>query len=168
MQCQPFLQSGQLTWLHMHGLTFTLKSYIKLLVFTSNPVNHRYIKFRPPVNGLASSVEAQISATRVRFFEGLVPRLAFRWPHMVHVDVCEIFECAHLKFMVSGWSKQASIARYTHTRSAVMLVWGSLRLAPTSYCIHSNTHQQAPGLSLCLHSSVTVETPPPSLPSSPD
>ena len=24
--CQPFLQPGQLTWLHMHALSFTLKS----------------------------------------------------------------------------------------------------------------------------------------------
>ena len=40
----------------------------------------------------------------------------------------EIFECAHLKFTVSGWSKQTNKHRYT--RNAVTLVWGSLRLAP--------------------------------------
>ena len=111
-------------WLHMHGPTFTLKFYSKLLAFMSgvhawlatwsNPVNLRYIKFRPPVSDLPSSVEAQISATQalVVFASGPV---AFYWPHMVHVDLPEIFECAHLKFMVSGRSKQASIARYTHT-----------------------------------------------------
>ena len=40
---------------------------------------------------------------------------------MVYVDLREIFECAHLKFTVSGQSKQASI--HTHVRNAVMLVW---------------------------------------------
>ena len=74
-----------------------------------------YIKIRPPVSGLPSLVEAQISATRastsVVFTSG--PRyctltVAFHW---VHVDLREILECAHLKFTVSGWSKQA----YTHT-----------------------------------------------------
>ena len=90
-----------------------------------------YIKFRPPVSGLPPSVKAQISATRastsVIFASG--PRyctltVAIHWPHMVHVDLCEIFECARLKFTVSGWSKQASIDRYTHVRNAVTLVWG--------------------------------------------
>ena len=81
-----------------------------------------YITFRPPVSGLPSSAEAQISATRastsVVFTSG--PRyctltVAFHWPHMVHVDLREIFECAHLKFTVSGRAKQASID--THTRA---------------------------------------------------
>ena len=34
-QCQPFLQPGQLTWLHIDGLSFTLKSWTKLLAFMS-------------------------------------------------------------------------------------------------------------------------------------
>ena len=42
------------------------------------------------------------------------------------IDLCEIFECAHLKFMVSVWSKH----RYTHVHNAVMLVWGLLRFTP--------------------------------------
>ena len=42
----------------------------------------------------------------------------------------EIFKCAHLKFTVYG-RKQASI--HTHFRNAVMLVWGSLRLAPITH-----------------------------------
>ena len=48
---------------------------------------------------------------------------------VVHVGVhgtfnCEIFECAHLKLMVSGRpNKQTSID--THMCNAVMLVWGS-------------------------------------------
>ena len=40
----------------------------------------------------------------------------------------ETFECSHLKFMVSGWSKQTSI--HTRVHNAVTLVWGSLRFAP--------------------------------------
>ena len=78
-----------------------------------------FIKFRPPVSGLPSLVEAQISATRastsVIFASG--PRyctltVALHWPH---IDLREIFECAHLKFTVSGRSKQASKQAYTHT-----------------------------------------------------
>ena len=44
----------------------------------------------------------------------------------------EIFEFTHLKFTISGRSKQTSIDIPVHTRmrNAVMLVWGSLRLAP--------------------------------------
>ena len=44
---------------------------------------------------------------------------------------CEILECADLKFPVSGRSKH----RYTHVRNAVMLVWGSLRLAPNNLIV---------------------------------
>ena len=35
--------------------------------------------------------------------------------HMLHniINLREIFECAHLKFTVSGWSKQASIDTHT-------------------------------------------------------
>ena len=62
-------------------------------------------------------------------------------PHMLHVELHEIFECAHLKFMVSGRSKQvskqASKHRYTHVRNAVTLVWGLLRLAPISMTDHN-------------------------------
>ena len=36
----------------------------------------------------------------------------------------------YLKFIVSGWSKQAS--KHTHVSNAVTLVWGSLRLTPTN------------------------------------
>ena len=43
---------------------------------------------------------------------------------------CEIFEYAHLKFTVSGRSKPTSI--HTRVRNAVTLVWGSLRLSPTT------------------------------------
>ena len=63
-----------------------------------------------PVSGLLSSVEAPISAT-FKF-----SRLHFGSPTLhsdsssplashIHVDLCEIFEYAHLKFTVSGWSK---------------------------------------------------------------
>ena len=34
-QCQPFLQPGQLTWLHMHGLSFMPESWAKFLAFMS-------------------------------------------------------------------------------------------------------------------------------------
>ena len=46
--------------------------------------------------------------------------------HMLHmIDICEIFECANLKFMVYGCKQlQASIGRYTHERNALSLVWG--------------------------------------------
>ena len=84
-----------------------------------------HIKLSQPVSGLPSSVEAQTSATRastsVVFAPG--PRyctltVALHWPHMFHVDLREIFECAHLKFMVSGRSKQTNkqtnVQAYTH------------------------------------------------------
>ena len=75
-----------------------------------------HIKFVPPVSDLPSSVEAQTSATRastsVVFAPGLDSDSSL---HMLHtqyrdIDLCEIFECAHLKFTVSG----QSIAVYTH------------------------------------------------------
>ena len=49
-------------------------------------------------------------------------------PSMRSVFVILTFNSAHLKFTVYGPSKQANI--HTHVRSAVPLVWGSLRLAP--------------------------------------
>ena len=68
--CQPFLQPEQLTWLHMHGLSFTPKSWAKFLAFVSTLHAWPYLKrpqqsttvhiFVPPVSGLPSSVEAQI------------------------------------------------------------------------------------------------------------
>ena len=56
------------------------------------------------------------------------PPLGF---HKLHnIDLREIFEYVHLKFMVSGRSKQASKQPYTHVHNAVTLVWGSLKLTP--------------------------------------
>ena len=46
----------------------------------------------------------------------------------------EIFECAHLKFTVSGGSKPTN--KHTRVRNAVTLVWGSLRLAPITLWIN--------------------------------
>ena len=47
---------------------------------------------------------------------------------MLHnIDLREILECAHLKFTVSGRSKQTRIDKYT----AVTLVRGSLRVVST-------------------------------------
>ena len=74
-QCQPFLQPGQLTWLHIHGLSFTPKSWTKnfwrfiiWVPFMHGPLPETWSMKRPsqppPVSGLPSSVEAQISATR--------------------------------------------------------------------------------------------------------
>ena len=52
--------------------------------------------------------------------------------HMLHdIDLCEIFEYAHLKLTVSGRPKQANI--HTHVRNEVTLVWRSVRLLP-HYC----------------------------------
>ena len=68
--CQPFLQPGQLTWLHMHGLSFIPESGAIFLAFMSTVYAWPYLKrprqsttvhiFVPPVSGLLSSVEAQI------------------------------------------------------------------------------------------------------------
>ena len=48
------------------------------------------------------------------------------------LDLCNIKIHAHLKFSVSGRSKQASkhTSIHTHVCNEVTLVWGSLRLAP--------------------------------------
>ena len=61
-----------------------------------------YIKFSPPVTGLLSSVEAQISVTRastsVVFASGLQYRIltvALYWSCMIQVDLREIFEYAY-------------------------------------------------------------------------
>ena len=60
----------------------------------------------------------------------------------VHIDIdmwtfnhCEIFESAYFKFTVSGLSK------HTHVCAMhVMLVWGSLRFAPTNMKLHNQLH----------------------------
>ena len=92
------------------------------------------IKFVPPVSGLLSSVEAQTSTTCASTSVVSGPPSSTGL-HMLHdINLCGIFECAHLKFTVSGRSKQASKHSQIHTcvRNAVTLVWGSLRLAPTN------------------------------------
>ena len=107
------------------------KLYTEIMAFMSAvyawPATHSttvHIKFSQPASGLPSSVEAQTSATRastsVVFAPG--PRyctltVALHWPHMLHVDLREIFECAYLKFTVSGRSiqtnKQTNVQAYT-------------------------------------------------------
>ena len=75
------------------------------------------IKFVPPVSDLSSSVEAQTSSTRsstsVVFASGPLRcaltvafhRPSHQWQCFMHdFDIREIFECAHLKFTVSGRS----------------------------------------------------------------
>ena len=73
------------------------------------------IKFVPPVSDLSSSVEAQTSATRASTSVVFAPgplrctlTVALHWPShqcfMHDFDIREIFECAHLKFTVSGRS----------------------------------------------------------------
>ena len=48
--------------------------------------------------------------------------------HEIEIDLREIFECAHLKYTVYGHK-----VVYIHICAiAVPLVWGSLRLAPTT------------------------------------
>ena len=91
------------------------------------------IKFSLPMIGLPSSVEAQSvpPVLQLQSFSLRVPDTAtVSTAHMLHVDLCEIFEYAHLKFTVIGQSKQASKHRYTNVCNAVTLVWGSLKLAP--------------------------------------
>ena len=74
------------------------------------------IKFVLPVSPLPSSVEARIGATRASTSVVFAPGF-----DMLHdINLCETFECTHLKFTVSGLSM----------RNAVMLVCGLLRLAP--------------------------------------
>ena len=52
------------------------------------------------------------------------------------------------------WSVQTSIDRYTRVRNAVMLVWGSLRLAPINCGISDNYYN-----CLDFHKRCTVEPP---------
>ena len=72
-------------------------------------------EFVPPVSDLPSSVEAQTSATRVSTSVVFAPgplrcslTVALHRPShqcfMHDFDIREIFECAHLKFLVSGRS----------------------------------------------------------------
>ena len=73
------------------------------------------IKFVPPVSDLPLSVEAQTSATRASTSVVFAPgplhctlTVALHRPShqcfMHDFDIREIFECAHLKFTVSGRS----------------------------------------------------------------
>ena len=124
---QPFVQPGQLTWLHMHGLSFTPKSWAKFLAFmcavhTYDPLPEATqsttvrIKFVLPVSSLPSLVETWIGAMRASTSVIFAPGF-----NMLHdINLREIFECAHLKFTVSGLSMC----------NPVTLVWGSLRFAP--------------------------------------
>ena len=102
--CQPFLQPGQLTWLHMHALSSTPKSWAKFLAFIIASAIYTWLvcylkrptvntKFVPPMSGLPSSVETQTSAmhtsTSVIFAPG--PRhytltVALYWPLHVHAS----------------------------------------------------------------------------------
>ena len=78
-------------------------------------------KFVPPVSDLPSSVEAQTSSMRASTSVVFAPgplrctltvalhralhRPSHQWQCFMHdFDIREIFECAHLKFMVSGRS----------------------------------------------------------------
>ena len=95
-----------------------------------------HIKFVLLVSGLPLSVEAQTRAMRastsvvfVRVSDVAFWRSPLASTCLTHnIDLCEIFECAHLKFTVSD----RSIASRTHTcvHNVVTLVWGLLRLAP--------------------------------------
>ena len=54
------------------------------------------------------------------------------------IGLREIFECAYLKFTVSGQSKQTNKLTSIHTRvcNAVTLVWGLLRLTPINSAVN--------------------------------
>ena len=64
------------------------------------------------------------------FLPVLYTILYYSYTSSIRADVWHpittIFYSAHLKFTVSGWSKQAS--KHTHVCNAVTQVWGSLRL----------------------------------------
>ena len=101
-----------------------------------------HIKFSQPVSGLPSLVEAQTSATRastsVVFAPG--PRyctltVALHWPHILHVDHREIFECAHLKFTVSGRSKQTNKRTSIHTRVVSRKFWSGAKTGVIVYSV---------------------------------
>ena len=96
------------------------------------------------MSGLPSSVEAQTSATRASTSVGrctLIVALRYR-----DIDLREIFECAHLKFPVSGRSKQAYIHMRidTHTRAqcshaSVGLAQARPKLSSTQWVLIGNT-----------------------------
>ena len=74
-----------------------------------------HIKFVLPVSGLPSSVEAQTSATHASLcfcsrspmlHSDSSPPLAYTCSRH-YINLRETFECDHLKFMVSGWSKHS-------------------------------------------------------------
>ena len=80
------------------------------------------IKFVPPVSDLPSSVEAQTSATRASISVLFTPgplrcTLTVALDRSSHqsfmhdFDIREIFECAYLKFLVSGRSIDVQIDR---------------------------------------------------------
>ena len=75
-------------------------------------------------------LQLQSSSVRVSDAAFWHPPLAFTcFTH--DIDLREIFQCAHLKFTVSGQSIASRI--HTHMRNAVTLVWGSLRLTLIGY-----------------------------------
>ena len=63
----------------------------------------------------------------------LVPRLSPQ--RRPPIDLHEMFNCAYLKFTVSGLSKQASIDAHT-VCNVVTLVWGLLRFSPIMNSLH--------------------------------
>ena len=135
---QLFLQPGLLTWLHMHGLSFTLELWAKFLVFMSTIYAWPYLKrprqsttvhiFVPPVSGLLLLLKAQIriklpcvlqlQSSLLRVTNDALWQSGLHWPSHAScnhkIDLREIFECAHLKSTASGPSKKGS--KHTHTR----------------------------------------------------
>ena len=96
-------------WLHMHGINHLVFMSVVCMCGPIPEVTQSttiHIKLVPPVSGLLSSVQAQTSATRASTSVVFAP--GFNILH--YIDLREIFECAHLKFTVSGLSKH----KYTH------------------------------------------------------
>ena len=115
------------------------------------------------MSGLPSSVEAQtrIKLPRVFQLQSSSLRLRSRSPtlhssssfplhglHMLHdIDLREIFECAHLKFTVSGRSKHSQI--HTHFRNAVTLSVGLAQARPNNLRKIRLVTLRAPFLDFC-------------------
>ena len=131
----------------MHGLSFTSKSWAKFLAFLSaiyawpatwsDPVNLRPYWIctaceQPAVIGRSTN-QCQACFKFSHHRSGSLTLHSDSSPLLLHdIDLREVFEFAHLKFPVSGRSKQTIVQAYIHTHihNAVMLVWGLLRLAP--------------------------------------
>ena len=115
-RCQPFLQPVQLIWLHMHGVSFTLKLSAKFLAYMLCMATTIHHKFVMPVSGLLLMVGrstnqkqvATCASTSVVFTLGrrhCTLAVALHWPSHASRDCLHNVLYTRVKKRMRSFSK---------------------------------------------------------------